>query len=114
MRRRLSDQSGQAAVELLGVLPAVLLCAAIVWQIVLGGATLWAAAHAARSAARAAVVGRDAADAARGALPDVLEPGLRVVRGQHAVRVRVRVPLLVPGRPSPLSVTAGAGLGAPP
>ena len=114
MRRRLGDQGGQAAVELVAVLPAVLVCTAIVWQIVLGGATLWAAAHAARTAGRAAVVGRDATQAARRALPDALEPGLRVTRLDRAVRVRVRVPLLVPGRPSPISVTAAAGLGAPP
>ena len=114
MRRGLREESGQAAVELIGVLPALLICAAIVWQLILGGAALWAAAHAARSGARAAVVGRDAAAAVREALPDLLEPGLRVARSDGAVLVRVRVPLILPGQPSPVTVSARAGLEAPP
>lgn len=96
------------------MLPAVLVCAAVVWQLMLCGAALWASAHAARSAARAAVVGKDAAAAARNALPDLLEPGLRVAREGGAVRVSVRVPLLVPGRGGPVRATSSAGLGPAP
>jgi hypothetical protein len=114
MRARCTGERGQASVELLGVMPAVLLCAALMWQFVLGGAALWASAHAARSAARAAVVGHDAELAARAALPDLFERGLRVTTEAGEVTVRLRVPLIVPGNPGPLSVSASAALGAPP
>ena len=51
--QRTESQRGQASVELLGVLPAVLLAALAAWQIVLAGHTAWLAGNAARVAARA-------------------------------------------------------------
>ncbi len=81
------------------------------WQVALAGQTLWLCAHAARVAARAAAVGRDATTAARSALPSALEPGLHVSRaGSDAVRVEVPLPLIVRQWHTPLTVAASAGL----
>ena len=106
------SQRGQATIELIAALPVVLLLAAVAWQLALVGHTAWLAAHAARSGARADVVGRDAATAARRSLPRSLERGLRVERvSGGGVRVSVRVPLLVPWRRSPMRVGAVSSLG---
>jgi hypothetical protein len=89
---------GQAAVELVAVLPVVAALAAVLWQLAVAGHAVWAAAAAARVAARAAAVGADPAAAARGALPDRLEQGLRVSAGHDGeVAVRVGVPLVTGG-----------------
>ena len=110
---RPSSERGQASVELLGTLPAVLLVGALVWQLALAGQTAWLCANAARVAARAEVVGRSARAAARSALPRSLEHGLRVqALSGGAVRVRVRVPLLLRAWDSPVSVRATARLAA--
>jgi hypothetical protein len=94
--------------------PAVVVVGMLVWQLALAGHAAWACANAARVAARADVVGRDVRAAARSALPGHLRRGLRVDApgGEGAVRVRVRVPLLLPGWRSPVSVAATASLGA--
>jgi pilus assembly protein CpaE len=107
-----SSEDGQTTVELVALLPAIVLVCAIAWQLVVAGQTAWLAAHAARVAARAEVVGGDAAAAARSALPRSLERGLRVSEaGGGRVRVRVAVPLLLRRWRSPVSVGATAGLG---
>jgi hypothetical protein len=80
------------------MVPLVLLAAAIAWQLVLAGHTLWLCANAARVAARADLVGESPARAARSALPRSLEPGLSVTRlSGDQIRVRVRMPLLFHG-----------------
>jgi hypothetical protein len=107
---------GQASVELVAAVPFVLLCVAVAWQLALAGQTAWLCANAARVAARADAVGRDAREAARSALPESLRRGLAVSRTRGgAVRVRVRVPVLVRSWSTPLVVSASAGLpkGAP-
>ena len=113
LARRRGGQAGQASVELLATVPAVLVVGMLVWQLALAGHAAWACANAARVAARAHIVGRDAGAAARSALPRHLRHGLRVddSREDGAVRVRVRVPLLVPGHAGPVSVSAAAALG---
>ena len=98
--------------ELLGTVPAVLLVAALVWQLALAGQSAWLCANAARAAARAEAVGRDGAAAARSTLPRSMERGLKVERADAgAVRVRVRVPLLLRSWQSPVSVAATARIG---
>ncbi len=105
-------QRGQASVELLAAVPGVLLVGALVWQLALTGHTAWLCANAARVGARADVVGRDARAAARSALPRSLERDLRVDRGDgDAVRVRVRLPLLVRSWRGPVTIGASARLG---
>jgi hypothetical protein len=103
---------GQASVELLATLPAVLLVAAVVWELALVGHSAWLCANAARAGARAAVVGGDAETAARSALPQSLRRGLTVdEREGGAVRVRLRVPLLVRQWQGPVRIAATARLG---
>jgi hypothetical protein len=101
------DASGQAAVELVVLLPCLVALLVALWQLALVGHAHWAAQAAARAAARADAVGADAARAARDHLPASLEPGLRVSAGEGDVRVAVRVPRL-PGLPSLGHVHASA------
>lgn len=110
--RGADPEAGQASVELLGTLPAVLLVAALVWQLALAGQAAWLCANAARAAARAEAVGRSPRDAARSALPRSLERGMRLDQPQGAIRVRLRVPLLLRGWHTPLTVAATAHLAA--
>jgi hypothetical protein len=108
------DERGQASVELLGVLPGVLLAGLVAWQLVLAGHTLWLTSQAARVAARAHAVGRDAKAAARSALPRSLERGLRVRRRREGgVRVEVRVPFVLRRWSSPVAVAASSSFGGP-
>ncbi len=103
---------GQASVELLATLPAVLLVAALVWELALAGHTAWLCANAARAGARASVVGRSAGAAARSALPGSLRRGMTVEsRDGGAVRVRLRVPLLLHRWQGPVRIAATARLG---
>jgi hypothetical protein len=111
MTLRLRSQAGQASVELVAVIPFVLLVGLVLWQLALTGQTAWLCANAARVAARAQAVGRDASEAARSALPAGLRAGLRVERDPGGgVRVRVPVPVLVRSWRAPLSVAAAAKL----
>jgi pilus assembly protein CpaE len=111
---RFASESGQASVEFVGTLPAVVLVCLVGWQIVVAGQTAWLSANAARVAARAVAVGRDRDAAARSALPQSLERGLKVSdAGAGRVRVSVPIPLLLRRWRSPVSVHATAGLEAP-
>jgi hypothetical protein len=113
MRRRLRDERGQAAVEFVSTLPFVLVAGLVAWQLVLVGHVAWDTAHAARSGARAAVVGRDAATAARSALPPGLRAATRVTSvAGGGVRVSVPIPLVVYRWRTPLRLSAAASLGS--
>jgi pilus assembly protein CpaE len=107
---RTESERGQASVELVGSLPAVLLVALIGWQLALAGQASWLASNAARVAARAQAVGRDPDAAARSSLPPYLRRRLVVSGGGDRVTVRVRVPLLVKRWSSPLRVAATAAM----
>jgi hypothetical protein len=110
---RIRSETGQASVEAVAVVPAVILAALVAWQLVLAGHTLWLCAGAARAAARAELVGLSPGAAARRALPKSLERGLSVERSERgAMRVEVRVPLLLRAWQSPVRVSAVAALGA--
>jgi hypothetical protein len=109
---QIRPESGQASVEAVAVVPAVILAALIGWQLVLAGHTLWLCAGAARAAARADLVGLSPGRAARSALPKSLERGLSVSRPNGGgVRVEVRLPILVRAWQSPVRVAAVAALG---
>ncbi len=91
-------QQGQASVELVALLPILAVLCAIGWQVVVAGQTVWLAGTAARGAARAHALGRDAAAGGRAALPAALRDGLRVRTGDGGrVTVRLRIPAVVPG-----------------
>jgi pilus assembly protein CpaE len=112
MKRLVTEERGQAAVEFVAVVPFVLVAALVAWQLVLVGHVAWNAAGAARSGARAAVVGRDAASAARSALPRSLRSATRVApRAGGGVHVSVPIPLVVYRWRTPLRVSASASLG---
>jgi hypothetical protein len=109
--QRRESERGQASIELLGVLPAVLLATLAAWQFALAGHAAWLAGNAARVAAREQAVGGDPGRAARDALPAHLRRGLTVKGGGDGrIDVRVRVPLVVQGAASPLRVGASAAL----
>ena len=112
MKRRISEERGQASVEFVALVPLVLVAALVAWQFVLVGHVAWGAAGAARAGARAAVVGRDASSAARSALPRSLRSATRVssLTG-GGVRVSVPVPLIVYRWRTPVRVSASASLG---
>jgi hypothetical protein len=106
--RRTRREDGQAAVELIALLPLAALVLAVAWQLVVAGHAVWSAGAAARSAARAAALGHDARRAAQAALPRALGHGLRVRdRGGGEVRVEVRIPRVF-GLPSVGHVGAAA------
>jgi hypothetical protein len=106
------SERGQAAVELVAVVPLVLLVGAVVWQLALAGHAAWLTANAARAAARADSVGRDVRGAARSALPSSLERDLEVRRLRAGgVRVSVRLPLLLRAWDVPVRVAARSSLG---
>ena len=108
-------ERGQATIELLAVVPVLIVAALVVWQLVLVGHTAWVSAHAARAAARAALVDEDVAAAARSALPAGLESGLEVERDDGgATRVRVPVPIVHTGWRAPVKLAARASLEAVP
>jgi hypothetical protein len=111
--RRLASERGQSTVEFVGTLPFVVLAGLIAWQLVLVGHVAWDAAHAARSAARAKLVGRDPGAAARAALPPPLRARTRVSGGAggRGVRVSVPVPLVVYRWRLPVRMSASASLG---
>jgi hypothetical protein len=108
---RIGSESGQASVETVALVPLVLLAAALAWQLVLTGHTLWLCANAARAAARADLVGDSPVRAARSALPRSLERDLRVKRVDGGVRVELRLPLVLRSWRSPVEITAAASLG---
>jgi hypothetical protein len=88
-------EHGQATVELLAALPALLLAALVALQLLVAGYALTLADGAAQAGALALASGGSATDAARGAVPGWAEDDISVsVRGG---RVTVRL-----GSPSPL------------
>lgn len=93
----MDPERGQASVELLGSLPAVLLAGAVVLQLLAIGYAATLAGAAAEAAALARAGGGDASAAARAAVPGWSRAGMRVTAAGGAVSVRLRPP-------SPLSV----------
>lgn len=99
---------GQAAAELVALLPLAALLVAGAWQLAVAGHAAWAADAAARAAARAAAVGHDARAAATRSLPGTLERGAAVRDdGEGRVEVTVRVPRVL-GLPPLGHVSASA------
>jgi TadE-like protein len=83
---------GQAAVELVAVLPLVLALVAGLWQLAVFAHTAWSASAAAHAAARAEAIGLSPGRAARAHLPARLERGLRLHASADG-RVKVTVPV---------------------
>ncbi len=87
---------GQAAIELLAGLPALLLAALIGFQLLATGYALTLADGAAEAGALARVAGLDPEDAARGALPGWARERVSVAERGGAVSVELRPPSPLP------------------
>lgn len=106
-----ADQ-GQAAIELVGLFPLLLLVLLLVWQAALMGVGAHYAANSAQEGARAAAVGADVDAAARAAVPASFARNLSVSSspGSTQVTVTVRPPLFLLGAaPLDVELTATAG-----
>lgn len=101
-------EAGQAAAELVAVVPLLVVLTLALGQLAVAGHAAWAAANAARAGARVAHVGGDAERAALASLPGHLRDGARVEQG-GAIEVRVRAPALLPGLPA-IHLSASASL----
>lgn len=100
--------SGQASVELVAALPALLLAALLALQLLAAGYALTLADGAAEAGALALAAGRPAARAAREALPGWARGDVDVaVRGER-VTVRLRPPSPLPSLAQHLSVSSSA------
>jgi hypothetical protein len=98
---------GQASVELVAILPALVVCVLIAAHALPAGWAMWSAANAARAGARADEVGDDGEAAARRALPGRLREATRTKSGGGELRVTVEAPGLLPGvDPSPVSAAS--------
>jgi hypothetical protein len=99
---------GQAAVELLAALPALLLCGLIGFQLLAVGWAMTLADGAAEAGALARAAGTDSEEAAREALPGWARDRVDVrVRGGR-VEVELRPPSPLPGLSERLEVSSGA------
>lgn len=96
MQRVTGHESGQAAAELIALVPVLAVCALVLGQVALAAWAEWSAVNAARAGARAEAVGGDSERAARSAVPVPLR-GRATVGARGRVSVRVEVPSVLPG-----------------
>lgn len=99
---------GQASVELLAGLPALLLAGLIAFQLLAVGYALTLADGAAEAGALARAAGEDPARAAREALPGWAEDRVEVAARGGEVRVELRAPSPISGLGGLLSVSSRA------
>jgi pilus assembly protein CpaE len=102
---------GQAAVEVVALLPLVVSIAFGIMQALAAGLASELAGHAAHSAAVAIAEGRDGAAAARSAVPGWSQTAVHVEVHGSQVRVRLVPPSLLPGLGERLASTATADAG---
>lgn len=112
MRRRrlrcIFGERGQASVELLATVPAMVLAATIALQLAITGYALHLADGAAEAGALAAAAGTDAEAAAVAALPGWAAERVDVAVDSGQVEVSVRPPAPLPAISSALEVTGQA------
>lgn len=106
-------QSGQASVELLGALPAMLLLGLVAFQLLVVGYSASLAGTAAEAGALALAGGGDAGAGARGSVPGWSRAGMRVHVAGGRVRVAMRPPSPLHALGRALEVSASAAVGAP-
>ena len=113
MRGGRGGSRGQAALELLGALPLVLVVCLGVVQALAAGVARELADHAAEAGAMALLQDADPRDAARRALPGWARERVSVhVSGTSVVRVALRPPTVVPGLARVLEAHASAVAGS--
>jgi hypothetical protein len=108
--RRPGGSCGQATVELLGSLPAVLLTGLVAFQLLALGYSKVLAGNAAEAAAIAVASGGEARAAARAALPGWSRARMSVESRGGRVAVRMRPPTLLRGLGRRLEVEATAAV----
>lgn len=91
-------ERGTASVELVGILPVLVVAVLVAAQLAIAGFTFWSAGVAARAGARSALIGDDAEEAARDALPGLLRKGAEIEDADD-LAVRVVVPRILPVLP---------------
>ena len=104
----MGDSRGQAAVELVAALPALLLAALVSLQLLAAGYAMTLADGAAEAGALALASGGSAADAARGALPGWARDSVAVAVEGGRVTVRLRLPSPFRAVADRLTVTSSA------
>jgi pilus assembly protein CpaE len=102
-------ESGQVAVETMGLTLTILLVALLLWQIVLTGVTFWMAGHSAREGARELAVGGDVEAAVADDLWPAWRAGMEIDEGDDFVEVGLPVPLVIPGVETDFRVAVRAG-----
>jgi hypothetical protein len=102
------EQRGQASVELLGALPAVLLIGLVLFQLLAVGYAKVLAGAAAEAGALSLASGGDARGRARDALPGWSRSGARISVARGKVTVRLRPPSPLRGVSRRLGVSADA------
>lgn len=108
-RLSLRAQSGQVAVETVGLAAVLFIVALLLWETVLAGYTFVLSGHASREGARQLAVGGEPEPAARADLPDSWRQGMRVKSGENYVEVSLRVPAILPGLDSPAGLSTRSG-----
>ncbi len=103
--------AGQAAVELVALLPLVVAVALGILQALAAGVASELAGHAAQSGAVAIAEGRDGAAAARASLPGWAQSRVRIELHGTRLQVRVTPPSLLPGVGERLAASATADAG---
>jgi hypothetical protein len=88
----MGDERGQASVELVAAVPALLLAALLALQLLLAGYALTLADGAAEAGALALASGRPAGEAARAGLPGWARDDVEVAVRDGSVTVRLRPP----------------------
>jgi len=101
-------ERGQATVELVAALPALLLAALVALQLLVAGYAMTLADGAAEAGALALASGGSAADAARGALPGWAEDDVEVAVEGGEVSVRLRPPSPIEALADRLTVSSSA------
>jgi len=113
MRRLLAGEHGQALVEVVGALPAMLLVGAVLLQALAVGYSAVLAGSAAQAGALALADGRSAQAAVRHAVPGWSRARVEVRAVGEAVRVSMRPPSPLGLVAEKLTVTAEAGVVLP-
>jgi hypothetical protein len=106
--RQRGHDEGQASLEFLATVPAMVLGAMIALQLAITGYALHLADGAAEAGALAAAAGTDAEAAAVGALPGWAADRVEVVVDKGRIEVAVRPPAPLPGISSALEVSGEA------
>lgn len=104
----MAEDHGQATVELVAALPALLLAALVALQLLVAGYALTLADGAAEAGALALAAGGSAGAGVRGALPGWAEDDVSVTVGGGRVTVRLRPPSLLAALGEALAVTSAA------